>query len=1127
MHILAEQIRSLDETVQAVDLGQTPAEVVILSFSDSDLGLAAATHAALGAEAPTLRLASLAALRHPYSVDRYVDTVARHARIVIVRCLGGADYWRYGLDELAVAARAHGVDLAALPGDGRPDARLDEASTLPADTLRRLAAWFDGGGPANMRALFGWLSTRLGRPAPHPDPAPMAALGCWPEACGCGGTCRAFPTVETPPPDRLSTDGPVALVLFYRSHLAAGDAAPVAAVSQALAARGLLPVPLFVSSLKDPAVVAPLGAVLDRLAPAVILNATAFSATLGDGGSVLDRAGVPVIQTPVAATFREAWEGSARGLSAADLAMNVVLPEVDGRIDGPALSFKADSGRSEALQFTRVVHRPEPDGVARAADLAAAWVRLARTPRAERRIALVLSDYPVKGGRAGYAVGLDGPASLAAIADDLRAAGYAVDALPPPDKLIRDLERAAHAVALPLGLYRTLFAALPEPFRASVAAAWGDPADDPDLADGAFRFKALVAGRLAVAVQPDRGRRAAREADYHDAALPPRHAYVAFHLWLRHGFGLDALVHLGTHGTLEWLPGKAVALTPACGPAALLPATPVVYPFIVNNPGEAAQAKRRIGAVTVGHLTPPLTRAGTHGATAEIEALLDEFAAAQSLDPRRAKRLAQVILEKAAATGLAAETGLSPDLDEAAALARLDAFVCDLKDLRIGDGLHVFGRTPDPASVAATAEAIGADPDRLAALLHRSAVAERAGLIKALDGGFVPPGPAGAPTAGRLDVLPTGRNLFSVDPRSVPTRVAHEIGARTAETVIARYLSDHGDWPRRIVLDLWGSATMRTGGDDLAQAFALIGVRPVWDAASARVSGFEILAPARLGRPRVDVTLRISGLFRDVFPTQIALFDEAARAVAALDEDAETNPLLERQDPRIFGAAPGAYGVGLSARIAADDWTDRADLGETYLAATAHAYGGGTADAAPSDAFRNHVASADAYVHVADLQGRDVLDGDAFADHEGGFAAAAHALNAAPALYHVDATTPDTRVRTVGEEIARVVRARATNPRWIAGQMRHGHRGAAEIAETVGNLVAFSATADTVAAHQFEMVFDATLGDDLVRAFLIDANPQAAAACARAFDRALRRGLWVTRRNSVAGRIAETLEAAP
>ncbi|WP_181706161.1 cobaltochelatase subunit CobN [Chthonobacter rhizosphaerae] len=1140
MHILAEQIRSLDETVQAVELGQTPAEAVILSFSDSDLGLAAATHATLGPDAPTLRLASLAALRHPYSVDRYVETVARHARVVIVRCLGGADYWRYGLDELAVAARAHGVDLAALPGDGRPDARLNEASTLPPETLRRLAGWFDAGGPANMRALFGWISTRLGRPAPHPDPVPLPALGCWPEACGCGGACRAFPAGEAPATARPAVPGrPVALVLFYRSHLSAGDAAPVAAVAAALSDRGLLAVPVFVTSLKDPAVVAPLEAALDRLKPAVVLNATAFSATLGDGGSVIDRAGVPVIQTPVAATFREAWAAGGRGLSAADLAMNVVLPEVDGRIDGPALSFKADSGRSEALQFTRVVHRPEPDGVARAADLAAAWVRLAGTPRSERRVALVLSDYPVKGGRAGYAVGLDGPASLAAIADDLRAAGYGVDALPPPDRLIRDLETGVHAVGLPLSDYAALFAALPAAFRDAVTAVWGDPADDPavtsgqDVAPGqdgeagAFRFKALVAGRLAVAVQPDRGLRSAREGDYHDGALPPRHAYVAFHLWLRHRFRLDALVHLGTHGTLEWLPGKAVALTPACGPAALLPATPVVYPFIVNNPGEAAQAKRRIGAVTVGHLTPPLARAGAHGATAEIEALLDEFSAAQSLDPRRAKRLAEVILEKARDSGLAAETGLAPDLDEAAALARLDAFVCDLKDMRIGDGLHVFGRAPDPARAAATAEAIGADPDRLAALLRRSAEAERAGLLAALDGRFVPPGPAGAPTGGRLDVLPTGRNLFSVDPRTVPTRVAHEIGARVAEEVIARYLQDHGDWPRRVVLDLWGSATMRTGGDDLAQAFALIGVRPTWDAASARVSGFEILASARLGRPRVDVTLRISGLFRDVFPTQIALFDEAARAVAALDEDDETNPLKGRADPRIFGAAPGAYGVGLSARIAADDWTDRADLGETYLAATVHAYGGASAEAAPSDAFRTHVATADAYVHVADLQGRDLLDGDAFADHEGGFAAAAHALNAAPALYHVDATGPATAVRTVPEEIARVVRARATNPRWIAGQMRHGHRGAAEIAETVGNLLAFSATADAVAAHQFEMVFDATLGDDRVRDFLVAANPSAAAACARAFDRAIRRGLWVTRRNSVAGRIAETLEAGP
>ncbi len=1124
MHILAEQIRSLDETVQAIDLGQTPSDIVILSFTDSDLALAAAVHDTLGPAAPTLRLASLATLRHPFSVDTYLDSVIRHARLVIVRCLGGMDYWRYGVDELAIAARTHGVDLAIVPGDAMADPRLDTASTLPPADLNRIWSWFQSGGPDNLRALFGWASTRLGHPAPWTEPTPLPAFGCVRDACICASqclTCR-LETSETDHPP-----APLALLICYRSLLTAADHAPILALAEALRARGLAVFPVTVTSLKDPAAAAALRAAIARHRPDVILNTTAFSARQDDGGSVLDDADAPVLQVIIATTFREAWAAGPRGLGAADLAMNVVLPEVDGRLIGPAISFKADTARSDRQQFTRVIHRPDPAGITRAADLAAAWVHLRRTPRGDKKLALVLSDFPAKGGRTGYAVGLDGPASMTAIADDLRAAGYPVGPLPAPADLIRQLETREAAEILSFDDYTTLFFRLHPDFRNFVVQTWGEPTSKtPENQD--FRFRALISGGLVIAVQPDRGARAARAADYHDPNRPPSHEYIAFYLWLREIVGIDALIHLGTHGTLEWLPGKSVALSNACAPAVLTGDIPVIYPFIVNNPGEAAQAKRRIGAVTIGHLTPPLQLAGTHGLTAEIEALLDEFSSAQTLDPRRANRLAEVILEKARTSGLAEESGITPDLDPATALAHLDAWVCDVKDMRIGDGLHIYARAPSPAQITATAAAIGTDSSHLSKLIHHSAKAEHEALIAALDGRFIPPGPAGAPARGRLDVLPTGRNLTAIDPRSVPTRTAYEIGSHTAEQVVARYVQDHGDWPKRIIIDLWGSATMRTGGDDLAQALALLGVRPVWDAASNRVSGFEVLSTARTGRPRVDVTLRISGLFRDVFPAQIALFDEAVRAVAALDEDEETNPLAASPAaPRIFGAAPGAYGIGLSTTVATGAWDTRSDLGEAYLAASAHAYGVGKEGISAKESFRQQVAAADAFVHVQDMNGQDLLDSDAFADHEGGFAAAAHTLGAKPALYHVDTTAPAPKVRTLPEEVARVVRARASNPRWIAGQIRHGHRGAAEIAETVQNLISFSATADAVGTHQFDLVFDATIGDDHVRDFLKSANPEAAAACARAFDEALRRGLWQTRRNSVSGRIAETLAAAP
>lgn len=1115
MHILAEQIRSLDDTVAAVDLGQSPAEVVVLSFSDSDLGLVAAVHDSLGANAPSLRLASLAALRHPYSVDLYLEKVAASARFILVRLLGGADYWRYGIDELSMLARSRGIALALIPGDGRADPRLDQASTLPVDELRRLSGWFAEGGPDNIRSLIGYISTRLGRPMSWQAPMPQPAFGCFSGFCGCGGSCRR---TAAPAPESKRV-----LIVGYRAHLNAGDAAPIAAACDGLASAGFAVLPVYVTSLKDKAVAGPLSEAIATFRPDVVINCTAFSARLDDGSTLLDAADAPVFQAPLSTLSRDAWAAASRGLSATDLAMSVVLPEVDGRLDGPVISFKAPAGRAEALEYTPILHQPDADGIARLVRLAEGWTRLRRTPRVERRLGLVLSNYSGKGGRTAHAVGLDGPASLSAIADDLREAGYDVAALPAPAELIAALESGSDALDIPLADYLRWFAALPAELSEAITATWGAPEEDPLVRDGAFRIAGRIAGKLVIAVQPDRGRADSRSGDHHDPNLAPRHAYVAFYLWLRQGFDAHAMIHLGTHGTLEWLPGKAAGLTAACAPVALTNGLPVAYPFIVNNPGEAAQAKRRIAAVTLGHLTPPLTVAGSHGDIADIEQLVDEFASAQALDPRRAKHLAAILVERAEAAGIAEAAGLTPDLDAADKLARLDAWICDVKDMRIADGLHVFGRAPDAGRIAAHLETLGGGS---ADAFLLSGDAERAGLIAALDGRRVPPGPAGAPGPRRLDVLPTGRNLYAIDPRAVPTRTAMEIGARTAEEVVARYVEDHGDWPKAVVIDVWASASMRTGGDDIAQALALIGVRPTWDDATGRVSGFIVLAPARLGRPRVDVTLRISGLYRDVFPAQIALFDQAVKAVAMLDEDAETNPLAALGDAsplRVYGAAPGAFGSG-NGELAPDDLrAERATLAEAYLAASSHAYAG-DGDRPDRPGFETRLRGADAFVHVQDLDGQDVLSNDAFASHEGGFAAAAEALGSQAALYHVDATGSAPKVRTLAEEITRTVRGRAANPRWIAGQMRHGHAGAAEICEALANLAAFVALTDAAAPRELDVLFDATFGDDQVRDFLLTANPAAARDTLDRLDALIDTGRWRLRRNSLAARLAETRE---
>ncbi len=1136
MHLLPLSPGTLDPAPAAVDLAQTPADVVVLSFSDGDLsGLAAAVAAVEGL--PSLRLAALKGLQHPFSVDLYVEKVAARARLVIVRILGGLDYWRYGLEELGAAARRHGFHLAAVPGCEQLDPRLDALSTLPEADLRRVWRYFREGGPDNLRQAMLFASSRIGRDAVWREPEALQAGLVVTDLCRSAATGAAAALLlnedegfrdaprppirpgfaEPPSPRRGEGHVPHALLTFYRSALLAGDTAPIAALADALAARGARVTAFAVSSLKDAAAAEALAALLAADPPDVILNATAFSARRHDGGTVLDRADAPVLQVIQSGSDRDAWATGDRGLRAADLAMNVVLPEVDGRILAGVVSFKEIGAPDAEREFSPVLHRPVADRVGHVADLALGWARLRGTARHERRLALVLSDYPGKAGRGGYAVGLDAPASLAGIAAALRGGGYGVDPVADPAALMADLTAGAPTPVLSLDVYAAAFARLPEALRSAVATRWGDPAADADLRDGAFAFRFHRAGALVCAVQPDRGRTPDRRADYHDAALPPRHGFIAFYVWLREVERIHAMIHLGTHGTLEWLPGKAVALSGACAPEAVLGTVPLVYPFIVSDPGEAAQAKRRVAAVTVGHLTPPLVAAGTHGATADLEALFDEYAEAQGLDARRARLLGAAILERARDGDLLADCGVPAGAAPEEALARLDAWLCDVKEARIGDGLHVFG-----AAVPGRGPAFDA-----------CSVAETEGLLAALDGRFVAPGPAGSPAAGRMDVLPTGRNLYSVDPRAVPTRTAYEIGTRAAAEFANRYAQDHGDWPRHLVMDLWGSATMRTGGDDLAQAFALLGVRPRWHHGSTRVDGFEILPAARLERPRVDVTLRISGLFRDTFPEQIALFDAAVRAVAALDEDDDWNPLAAARRAgvdaldRVFGGAPDRYGLGLARTVAAGTFETRAELGERYLAGTSHAYAGTDAVGRASASFRDRVAEADGYLHVADLPEVDVLSSDTFAEHEGGFSAAATALGRSPALYHADATVPGVfTVRTLSEEVSRVVRARATNPRWIAGQMRHGFRGAAEIAETVDALFCFAATSDAAPSRHFDLLFDATLGDEAVRDFMRDANPAAARATADRFAEAQERGYWHARRNSTAAVLAELRAAA-
>jgi cobaltochelatase CobN len=1231
MHLLATTQGVIADGSVAVDLAQSPGDIVLLSSADTEIALLAAAQSRLRARDPTaprLRLAPIPRLGHNFSIDLYMETVAQ-ARLVIARLLGGSAYWPYGVERLVETCREHKIPLALLPGDDRPDPELAQLSTLPRDDVQRLRRYLAEGGPANAENLLTYAGSLIGHDAEWAEPAALLRAGLyWPD--------RASPSLDDIAAQWDGSGGAVPIV-FYRALVQSGNTAPVDALIGALTTRGLRPLPVFVQSLKDGEAAALLGDVFAAAPPAVILNATGFSVNAAAGKDPLAQPDCSVLQVVFAGNDEESWRGRTRGLGPRDLAMNVALPEIDGRVLSRAVSFKALLGRDAETEADLVGYRPVADRIAFVADLARNWARLRKKPPAERRVALILANYPNRDGRIGNGVGLDTPASAITILEALADAGYRVAGAPEsPDALIGRLlggptNANPHASAeetLAFPDYSGFFATLPRAVQQAVMNRWGPPERDPffrpgRLDCGRFAIPGFCCGNVAFLIQPARGYNIDPKSTYHDPALVPPHGYFAAYAWLAADFRADAVIHLGKHGTLEWLPGKALALSTECFPEAAFAPLPHLYPFIVNDPGEGTQAKRRTQAVIVDHLTPPLTRAGSYGLLAELERLIDEYYEASQGDTRRVAVLASAILEQASVAALDGDCGIAAGEEPSAALRKLDGFLCELKERQIRDGLHIFGRSPDgdllhslllafarPGRGSAPQEAsllraladdlgLGEDPlaldlsapwtkprpaalggdgpwrsagdtvERLEALALRlvarkvrpdpnwqrtSAVldwikhvlrptvarcgeAEIAGLLAGLEGRRVPPGPSGAPSRGRPEVLPTGRNFYSVDTRAVPTQAAWQLGWKSAALLLERHAQEYGTYPARVALSAWGTANMRTGGDDIAQALALMGVRPIWERASGRVTGFEILPASVLDRPRVDVTLRVSGFFRDAFPVLIDLFDSAARAVAALDELPQVNPLAARfaadrlaleaqgvspQDAerragyRVFGSKPGAYGAGLQVMIDERIWEDEADLAETWLGWSGYAYGAGAEGRPERTMLEARLAAADAVLHNQDNREHDLLDSDDYYQFEGGLALVVRQLSGCtPAVWHNDHSRPEApRIRSLREELGRVVRSRAANPRWIAGVMRHGYKGAAEIAATVDYLFAFAATSRAVDDAHFDALYNAYLADEAVRGFIAEHNPAALVETSRRFLEAIDRGLWRPRRNS-------------
>jgi cobaltochelatase CobN len=1218
--------------------------LLFLTTADTEILAAAKATESLPDEFPEVRCANPAGFDDPAEL---LDAELPGARAVLVRLLGGRKAWTEGFAELWRRCGQRGIPLLAFGGEAEPDAEMTAASTVPAGAVAEAFEYLRHGGVANTANLFRFVADTVLMEGYGFEPAePLPEVGVYHPRLPHGSSVEDALALHDP-------ERPTVGVAFYRTHWMSGNTAFIDTLVGEIEAAGANALPVYSYSLRaDPDGGVPalelfrgrIGCLVTTVLASGGSNAADAYADDGPEGWLewevlaFEELGVPVVQGICTTSSREAWLASDAGLSPLDTAWQVAIPEFDGRIISVPFSFKEREREDSPVSAPITLYRADPERARRVAGLATRFARLGGD-NVGKKVAVLLSNYPTKHSRVGNAVGLDTPVSAIRLLSALEEAGYDVgksgDAPDDGDELIHSLiaagghdleflteEQLSGATGrLDADEYAAWFAGLPEELRASVERQWGPPPGDIYLDDGDLIVAGLCFGNVFVGIQPPRGFGENPTAIYHDPELPPTHHYLAAYRWVVDEFGADAVVHLGKHGTLEWLPGKSLGLSPACAPDAAIADVPFFYPFVVNDPGEGTQAKRRSHATVVDHLIPPMTRAETYDDLARLEQLLDEYYQVETLDPSKIPAMEARIWECMQAAELHRDLGVDEKPDEFGDfINEVDGYLCEIKDLPIRGGLHVLGEPPEGEPFAemvaailrlgagevpglrraagaayglnetklaedggARAEAPEALSERfpgvvatasdlldrleeaahalLATLAERGWDASAAGevceavlgfrdegvtrslrfaceevvprlshtpeevsnLIGGLSGGYVPAGPSGSPTRGLVNVLPTGRNFYSVDPKGLPSALSWEVGRGLADNLLQRHLDEEGRYPETVGIVVWGTAAMRTQGDDIAEVLALLGVRPVWNEESRRVTGLEVIPAEELGRPRIDVTVRISGFFRDAFPNLISLMDDAFTMVAALDEPPDINFVKKHADEeraegaddrrattRIFGSPPGAYGAGLLPLIDARNWQTDEDLAEVYAVWGGYAYGKGLDGVAAREAMEANLRRTEVAVKNIDNREHDLFDSDDYFQYHGGMIAAVRALTGRnPKSYIGDSADPSRpKTRGLDEEAKRVFRSRVANPKWIQAMQRHGYKGAFELSATVDYLFGYDATANVVEDWMYRDVTQKYVLDDAVRDFVQESNPWALRAISERLLEAAERGLW-------------------
>ncbi len=1189
---------------------------------------------------------------------------ASEAGVVVLRLLGGKRAMPDSFDSLVRRCRSEGIPLIACPGHQEWDEDLITACTAPVAEVETVFAYLMQGGVQNFQNLFFFLSdTYFGTDYGHEAPAPLPWEGIYHPDVAEGTEVESYVA------QRFQPGRPSIGILFYRAHWMSGNLLPIDALIRSLETKGANVLPVYAFSLKH----SPEGdgvanrAFTEYMAspdgtPRVqcIINTMGMSMgelstegpAIATGWSVdyLNNLNVPMVQAIISTGTQDEWLESNLGLGPIDTAMSVALPEFDGRLISVPISFKeeapADGSGGLSGRLQRYV--PREDRVELVARLAIKQANLALKPNSEKKLALILSNYPTKDARIGNAVGLDTPASAVLVLNALKDAGYRVTDIPQTgDELVhRIIERCSNdrdslteeqlrlaAGHVTSAQYRDWFATFPGDIREELSRDWGEPPGQVYRTNGSLAIAGIDLGNVFVGLQPPRGFGENPIAIYHSPDMAPTHHYIAYYRWVRDVFGADAILHLGKHGTLEWLPGKGIGLSSSCYPEVAMDDVPLFYPFIINDPGEGSQAKRRAHATIVDHLIPSMTTADSYGDIARVEQLMDEHYQCQTLDPSKLPLLEAQIWEVVQQAELHRDLGIdSQPEDFGGFILEIDGYLCELKDAQIKDGLHILGDVPKgeqlvgllcaltrldisgiPSLRRSVAEVLSFDYPRLTDDLGEAPAAdipavitgldaespvrtngdvleriellcrhmyremlergfhaadsapvvrnvlgtpdaqtqrvleyvadaiypallrtpdEIGNLLRGLEGKFVPPGPSGAPTRGMANILPTGRNFYSVDPKSIPSPAAWETGMQLAQSLLDKYLEEEGAYPEMVGLVVWGTSAMRTHGDDIAQILHLLGVRPKWQAESRRVLGIEAIPLSELGRPRIDVTVRISGFFRDAFPNLINLLDQGIELVASLNESPEDNYVvkhlredLSRPDEaskdatgtpqsrslyRIFGSKPGTYGAGILPVLDERNWETVQDLAQVYTAWGGYAYTQQDHGVNARPQFRRRFGQIVVAAKNQDTREHDIFDSDDYMQYHGGMIATVRALTGRnPRQFFGDSSDPSrARTRDLQDEARRVFRSRVVNPKWIDSMKRHGYKGAFELAATVDYMFGYDATAQVIEDWMYEDVTESYVLDPETQQFFQQSNPWALKGIVERLLEAIERGMW-------------------